>query len=153
MAIWPGVDEGKAAPRSEGKEDEAVPGLVVRPAPIWILTSSFFSSSQKATLPHCLEIISHGLLLMRSHSELIEPVKAKMLTSLFGTVGTALIRPSIFCLFIWSRGAAVSVETPTLSWPQSPPAAPLVGPQGAPKPTERHSPCSVSWVILRVSSS
>lgn len=38
-----GVDEGKAALRSEGKEDEAVPGLVARPAPSWDSNVFFFS--------------------------------------------------------------------------------------------------------------
>lgn len=41
-------------------------------------------------MPHCLKIISNGLLLMRSHSELIRRAKAKMLTSLLGTLGMAL---------------------------------------------------------------
>lgn len=37
-----GVDEGKAALRSEGKEDVAVPGLVARPAPSWDSNVFFF---------------------------------------------------------------------------------------------------------------
>lgn len=82
-----GVDEGKAALRSERKEDEALPGLVVRPAPSWD-SNVFFLSSEKASLPRCFKIISNGLLLLRSHSELIRPAKAKMLTSLLGTHGT-----------------------------------------------------------------
>lgn len=41
-----GVDEGKAALRSEGKEDEAVPGLVARLL-VGILMSFFFSPNHQ----------------------------------------------------------------------------------------------------------
>lgn len=112
-----GVDEGKAALRSERKEDEAVPGLVVRPAPSWDY-NVFFSSSKKATLPRCLQIISNGLLLMRSHSKLIGPAKARMVTSLLGTLGTCSAETKnhggTFCrkkrtwpCFSWLRLAAI----------------------------------------------
>lgn len=41
-------------------------------------------------MPDCLKIISNGLLLMRSYSELIRRAKAKMLTNLLVTLGMVL---------------------------------------------------------------
>ncbi|MEQ2293985.1 hypothetical protein AMECASPLE_039197, partial [Ameca splendens] len=49
-------------------------------------------------------------------------------------------------------GAADSAEMPRRQSPQTPPPAPPGGAQGVPRPAERHSPSSVSWVVPWASS-
>lgn len=106
-----GVDEGKAVLRSGRKKDKAVPGLVVRPAPSWD-SNDFFFNHQRS--PIARKKISNGLLLMRSHSELIGLAKAKMLTSLLGTLVRSeeprrglCRRKRMWPCFSWLRLAAI----------------------------------------------
>ncbi|MEQ2176588.1 hypothetical protein GOODEAATRI_029470, partial [Goodea atripinnis] len=49
-------------------------------------------------------------------------------------------------------GAADSAEMPRRPSPQTPPPAPPGGAQGVPRPAERRSPSSVSWVVPWASS-
>ncbi|MEQ2288289.1 hypothetical protein AMECASPLE_021197, partial [Ameca splendens] len=49
-------------------------------------------------------------------------------------------------------GAADSAETPRRPSLQTTPPAPPVAAQGVPRPAERHSPSSVSWVVPWTSS-